>query len=109
MRTGQPARAWLNALHQANAALVAQRLHGLVGDPALIGFARPGLHLGRTIANLMEWQLHRILHAAPILSLRLGSPGRFAAQAIERHSAALHRCCGELAGGLEHHLRESLG
>ena len=109
VRTVQPARAWINALYRANAALVAQHLHGLVGDPALIGFARPGLHLGRTIAGLMEWQLHRILHAAPLTAITLGSPGRFAAQAIERHGAALHRCCGDLAGSLEHHLREQLG
>ena len=102
------ARTWINALHRANSALVAERLHGLIGDPALIGFAREGLHLGQTFAALMEWQLHRILHAAPLLAVMRGTPGRFAAESIERHSAALHRCCGELAGSLEHHLRERL-
>ena len=108
LRTGQPARAWINALQRANVALVAQHLHGLVGDPALIGFAREGLHLGQTFAALMEWQLHRILNAAPLLNFVDGTPGRFAAEAIERHGAALHRCCGDLSGSLEHHLRECL-
>ncbi len=108
VRTGQPARAWINALQRANSALVAERLHDLLGDPALIGFAREGLHLGQTFAALMEWQLHAILHAAPLTVITHGTPGRFAAQSIERHAAALHRCCGELAGSLEHHLRERL-
>ena len=108
LRTGEPARAWLNALQQANAALVAQALHGLLADPALIGFAREGLHLGQTISALMEWQLHRILHATPLMAFRCGTPGRFAAEAIDRHAAQLHRCCGELLGSLEHHLREQL-
>lgn len=108
LRTGQPAGAWIDALIQANAALVAERLHGLVGDPALIGFAREGLHLGRTISALMEWRLHRVLYATPLSTLARNMPGRFAAEAIERHSAALHCCCGELVGSLEHHLRERL-
>ncbi len=108
VRSAQAAGPWLRALSRANAALVAERLHGLVGDPALIGFAAEGLHLGRVMNDLMEWQLHRLLHAAPLSVLRLASPGRFAAQAIEQGAAALHRCCGELAGGLELHLREQL-
>lgn len=108
VRTGQPARAWINALQRANAGLVAERLHGLLGDPTLIGFAREGLHLGHTFAALMEWQLHAILHEAPLANITNGSPGRFAAEAIERHGARLHRCCGELAGSLEHHLRGCL-
>lgn len=108
LRTGQPARVWIDALIGANAALVAERLHGLVGDPVLIGFAREGLHLGQSVCALMEWQLHRILHATPLLTLAHAVPGRFAAEAIERHAPSLHRCCGELAGSLEHHLRERL-
>ena len=107
-RTGQPARKWMDELMQAVQARVAVRLHGLLGDPTLIGFAREGLHLGQTISALMEWQLHRILHATPLLTLERQLPGRFAAEAIERHGAALHRCCGELAGSLERHLRERL-
>ncbi len=107
-RTGQPAGQWISELTQAMQALVAERLHGLVGDPSLIGFAREGLHLGHTVSALMEWQLHRILHATPLITLQGSPPGRFAAEAIERHGAALHRCCGELAGGLERYLRERL-
>lgn len=108
VRTGQPAGAVLRALARANAALVAERLHGLVGDPALIGHARPGLHLGQIVCGLMEWRLHRILHAAPALAIAQSGPGRFAAAALEREGAALHRSCGEIAGSLEHHLRERL-
>lgn len=108
VRTGLPARHWLIALQRVNAALVTERLHGLIGDPALIGYAREGLHLARTVSALMEWQLHRLLHATPLLALAQGTPSRFAAAAVERHGATLHRCCGELAGSLEQHLREQL-
>lgn len=108
LRVGRPVRAWLVALQRAVTALAAERLHGLVGDPALIGFAREGLHLARTWGELMEWRLHVILHATPPLTLTASVPSRFAAQAVEQHAAALNRCCGELAGSLEHHLRERL-
>lgn len=108
LRTGEPAGAALRALQRANAALVAERLHGLVGDPSLIGFCREGLHLGRMVADLMEWRIHQVLYAAPLLAVTRQSPSRFAAAAIERESAALHRTCGALAGSLEHHLRERL-
>ena len=108
VRIGRPSGAWLRALRRGTAALVAERLHGLVGDPALIGFACEGLHLGQTMSDLMEWQLHRILHASPVLAVTQSTPGRFAAAAIERESATLHRTCGDLAGGLEYHLREQL-
>lgn len=108
LRIGRPARGWLVALQRANAALVAERLHGLLGDPALIGYAREGLHLARTLSELMEWQLHRILHAAAPLELLNTAPSRFAAAAVEHHGAALNRCCGDLAGSLEHHLRTEL-
>ena len=107
-RTGQPAGIWINSLHRANNALVAQRLHDVVGDPALIGFAREGLHLCQTFGALMEWRLHRVLYSTPLAVFDLATPARYAADAIERHSAQLHRCCGELAGSLEHHLRETL-
>lgn len=109
VRLGWPAGAWIDALCRANQALVAERLHGLLGDPALIGYAREGLHLVRLLAGLMEWQLHCILGAAPPSAMAQVQPGRFAAAALERHGAALHRCCGELIGSLEHHLRERVG
>lgn len=107
-RIGRPARGWLVALQRANAALVAQRLHELLGDPALIGFAREGLHVARSFSELMEWQLHAIVHAAAPLDLLQSAPSRWAAAAVEHHGVALHRCCGALAGSLEHHLREQL-
>ena len=108
LRVGRPVRGWLVALQRANAALVAERLHGLLGDPALIGYAREGLHLARTFSELMEWRLHRILHSTSPLELLESAPSRFAAEAVEHHGAALHRCCGDLAGSLEHHLRREL-
>lgn len=108
VRTGQPAGEWLHALQRACAGLVAERLHGLIADPALIGFACEGLHLGRSLCGLLEWQLHRILHATPLLTLHQNIPGRFAANAIEREAAALHRTCGQLVGSLELSLREQL-
>lgn len=107
-RFGLPMGPWLRALQRANAALVAQRLHELVSDPALIGHAREGLHLGQLLCDLMQWRLHCLLHAAPVLDVTLGQPDRFAAALIERQGSALHRTCGELAGSLEHHLREQL-
>lgn len=108
LRVGRPVRGWLVALQRAADALAAQRLHGLVGDPALIGFAREGLHLARTFGELLEWRLHGIVHATPPLALAQSVPSRFAAQAIERHAAELECCCGDLAGSLERHLREQL-
>lgn len=108
VRIGQPCGRWLRALQQANAALVAERLHDLVGDPALIGFAREGLHLARIVSGLMEWPLHGLLHDAPVLAIVQRSPGRFAAETIESGAPALHRACGEIVGSLECHLREQL-
>jgi hypothetical protein len=108
VRMGVPARRWLVALQRANDALVTERLHAMIGDPALIGYAREGLHLARTVSALMEWRLHMLLYATPLSELAQGTPGRLAAAAIERHGAALHRCCGDLAGSLEQHLRERL-
>ena len=108
VRVGRPVRAWLVALQRAAQALAAERLHGLVGDPALIGFAREGLHLARTFAELLEWRLHGIVHATPPVLLAASVPSRFAAQALEQHGAALNRGCGDLAGSLEHQLRERL-
>lgn len=108
LRTGHPAGDWLRALQRACAGLVAERLHSLVADPALIGFACEGLHLGRLLCDLMEWQLHRILYATPLPMIARSSPGPFAAAAIEREGAALHRSCGQLIGSLELTLREQL-
>lgn len=108
IRFGRPARAWINALCRASAALVAEHLHGAVGDPALIGFAREGLHLAKTTSGLLEWRLHRILHAQPAAELDGALPDRFAAAMAGRHATGLSRACGELIGSLEHHLRERL-
>lgn len=107
-RTGHAAGAQLRALRRVTAALVAEKLHGLIGDPALIGFAREGLHLGHDMMELLEWQLHRIMHGSPVLAITQSNPARFAAEAIERETVALHRICGDLVGSLEHQLREHL-
>lgn len=105
---GLPIGAHLRALQRSCGALVAERLHEMVGDPALIGFALPVLHLGQTFADLLQWRLHRALHSTATLAVQQASPAKFAALALERHGASLHRACGELLGDLEHQLREQL-
>lgn len=107
-RVGSPAGPWLRALHRANMALVAENLQSALGDPALICFARPGLHLARLFAELMEWRLHRLMHRAPRTLFGQAKPARFAAALIERGMAELQAGCGELLGDLELQLREWL-
>lgn len=108
LRTTLPAGPWLRALQHATEGLVAEVLHGAVGDPALIGFARPGLHLGQEVSALLEWRLHRILYAMPENKLHTHSPGRLAAVAVECHTAMLHAACRDLLGDLELQLRSWL-
>jgi hypothetical protein len=108
LRLGRPVGVYLRALQRSCAALAAERLHEMVGDPELIGFALPGLHLCQTLAALLEWRLHRALHASSARSLTQDSPARFAAQALERHGTGLYRACGELLLDLEHYLRGRL-
>ncbi len=107
-RLGQPAGPWLRALQGANAAWVAQRLHGLLGDPALICFAAEGLHLSRLLADLMEWTLHCILQDLPLIAFHNTSPQRLAAATVECCGRRLHQSLGCLVGSLEHGLRAQL-
>ena len=107
-RLGQPAGPWLRALQGANAAWVAQRLHGLLGDPALICFAAEGLHLSRLLADLMEWTLHCILQDLPLTAFHNTSPQRLAAATVECCGRRLHQSLGCLVGSLEHGLRAQL-
>ena len=87
---------------------VAQRLHGLLGDPALICFAAEGLHLSRLLADLMEWTLHCIVQDLPLSAFHDITPQRLAAATIERHGRRLHQSLGCLVGSLEHALRAQL-
>lgn len=107
-RIGQPAGPLLRALQRSCAALVAERLHDMVGDPQLVGFALPGIHLGQWLLGLLEWRLHRTLWAMPAPAADT-QPGPYAAHALERHGSSLYRGCGELLGDLERQLREKLG
>jgi hypothetical protein len=107
VRLGRPAGPQLRALQRAVAALVGEQLQRHVGDAALIGWARPGLHLGQVMSGLLEWALHRLLWATPAAEIAACAPARFAAATIERHRAELHRTIGQLLGGLELHLRGS--
>ena len=107
-RTGLPAGPWLHALHRALSAVVAENLHEALADPALIGYARPGLHLGQVFTELLQWRMHRLLHATAAATFTATTPGRFAAAAIERNGARLQGACGELLGDLEHQLRSWL-
>lgn len=109
LRLGRPAGPWLRALQRSTSALVAQRLHDAVGDPSLIGYAVEGLHLGHAFSELMEWQLHAVMHCTPAHRLAdAGDPGRFAAQALEHHGPRLLRSLGQLTGSLAHRLRAEL-
>ena len=108
LRMGKAAGPWLRALHRAANGLTAEAVQHAVADPALIGFARPGLHLGLELTTLLEWQLHCMLYATPLNTLLIQTPGRFAAGAVEREGAMLHRTCGDLLGDLEYQLREWL-
>jgi len=107
-RLGQPAGPWLRAMQGLTEAWVAERLHGLVGDPTLIGFACAGVHLSRLLSSLMEWTLHLMLQNLPLPLFDKMSPTRMAATALELQGARLHRELGKLAGSLELHLRTEL-
>lgn len=107
-RMAQPAGPWLRALQASNDAWVAEHLHELVGDPALIGYACEGLHLGRMMSDLLEWPLHGILYDMPLANFERLSPQRLAATAVETCGARLHSALGNLVGSLEHHLRAEL-
>ena len=107
-RLGQPAGPWLRAMQGLTEAWVAERLHGLVGDPTLIGFACAGVHLSRLLSSLMEWTLHLMLQNLPLPLFDKMSPTRMAATALELQGARLHRALGRLAGSLELHLRTEL-
>jgi len=107
-RIGHSIGAHLRALHRAAAALVGEHLQREVGDASLIGYRRPGLHLGAVFTELLEWPLHLLLWQTPAADIVACAPARFAAAALERHAALLHRELGGLLGGLELHLREWL-
>jgi hypothetical protein len=104
-RFGLPVGPWLRALERAAAALAAESLHSALGDPALVCFARPGLHLAQEFAALLEWRLHCLLHETPGTWLLQTPPGRAGAAIIERRTADVQAGCGELLGDLEQQLR----
>ena len=87
---------------------MAERLHGLLGDPALICFAAEGLHLSRLLADLMEWTLHCILQDLPLAAFHQTSPQPLAAATVEHHGRRLHQSLGCLMGSLAHALRAQL-
>jgi hypothetical protein len=95
-------------LQRAAGALVAQQLHEHLGDPALIGFAREGLHMGLFLTELLSWRLHSSLTHTPRWRLETMSAAQFAAFAVERDATQLCRALGDQLGGLEYHLREQL-
>lgn len=107
-RVGLPAGPWLRALQSASAGLAAQACAQQIGDPELLAFARPGLHLPQVLATLLQWRAHALLHEWPLAALRSTAPARLAAMAVEARSALLQRGCGDLLGDLELTLREWL-
>lgn len=104
---GQAPGPWLLALERGVQALAAQQVYDGVGDPALIGHAAPGWHLGVALAQLLQWRLHRLLHDHPPLLPRASASqtSRWAAQALETYGAQLATAAGAQLGQLEAHLR----
>jgi len=107
-RIDVPAGELLCALRCAATALVAERVQVLVGDASLLCYARPGLNLPAEFAALLEWRLHRLLHATAPAQLRCMAATRVAATLVERHAATLEAGIGDMLGDLELHLREWL-
>jgi hypothetical protein len=108
LRFGLPIGPFLASLEAATEAYVAQQLHAAVADAVLIGYAREGLNLARSVAALMHWELHRILHDTPVSRLRDVHPYRFAAIMVEENGTRLARTLGRLLGDLERRYREWL-
>jgi hypothetical protein len=105
-RMGRAPGAWLHALERQTQALAAQQVYDSVGDPALIGHAAPGWHLGVALAQLLQWRLHRVLHDNPPDATESSArSARWAAQAVETHGAQLAAAAGAQLGQLEAHLR----
>jgi hypothetical protein len=108
-RLNRPVGPWLHALERAVQALAAQQVLDSVGDPALIGHAAPGWHLGVALAQLLQWRLHRLLHEhPPNPALNAAGSARWAAQTIETHAGQLATAAGAQMGWLEAHLRQHL-
>lgn len=112
-RLGFPVRPYIRALEQAAAGVVAQGLHAMIGDAALLAFRREGLHLPQIMTGLVQWRLHRLLARSPLTDLVVppGHAGathlrRWALRVTEGTGAPVHRALGELMGDLEHSLRE---
>lgn len=109
IRLGVPVRDWLRCLESYSRALAAEEVGNYVGDPALVAFPVPGLHLGEVFADLMQWQLHQILGLSLSERTLHESPSRWAASAMEEHGAELRMTLGRLLGSLELVLRERVG
>lgn len=104
-RSGLAAAPWARALRRAAAPLAARAAFDCIGDPELIGYARPGVMLAETLLALSEpHQLALLLEASP-QRLRNEPALRWAASVVEARGAFLHRVFGEILGSLEHHLR----
>lgn len=108
LRLGFAAGPWLHALQRVADGLAAEAVQQAIGDPALIGYASPGLNLAAELGALLEWQFHRLLHDATPQALLAQTPGRFAATVAQSRGAPLHRACGDLLGDLERQLRDWL-
>lgn len=104
-RAGTAAAPWLRALRRSASALAAQVLSEEVGDARLIGYARPGLHLGERLLTLCEGTQMHLLLQTPLHALAGATPGRWAAVTLEQRGAELHRALGEVLGDLERNLR----
>lgn len=107
-RLGFPPAGLLRALDGAMGAYVAEQLHIALGDASLIGYAREGLHLGRSITALMRWEAYRALAREPIHHVHSATPQRLAAGLLESGGAQMASALGSHLGDLERYLREWL-
>lgn len=108
-RIGRPVGPWLHALETQLQAFAADHLSDEIGDPALIGYPAPGLHLGLELAALLEWRIHVVIGTSPVSPLISTPPFRWAARTLEEHAVTLRRVAGGTLGILESLLRERVG
>lgn len=89
-------------------ALVAERLHDAIGDPELIAWARPGLHLTAEFSALLAWDAHAALYGMRVADVRGVAAGKVAARLLEARGDRLAAALGRLLGAFELWLREWL-
>lgn len=105
---GMPFGRHIRAVDGALNGLCLQLLQDEIGDPTLVAFGSPGLHLVPRFSGLLIWSVHGIAQAAVSPRDIDPNPLRFAAQFMERFGDRMASDAGALLGSLERHLRGRL-